>query len=389
MKIVFLNYEYPPCGGGGGATAKFLAEALADRGHQVHVLTSGTSDLLGLSQPSPGVTVERIDSGRKRQESCSPWEMLRYVIAASLRLPSLKRAFKPDVLHCFFGMPTGAVIYLTGVKRSHPYLVSLLGGDVPGFLPAETNKMHWLTRRATHAVWQNATYVLPNSQGLARLARSAEPREYDVVPNGVDLGKFSAEGAIDSTALPLRLLFVGRLVAQKGGDILIDALHRISGTTPITLTVIGDGPCRQELEERASDLPGNISITWRGWVSLETLPDEYRSHHVLVLPSRFEGMASVMLQAMACGCAVISSDVFGASDVIQDGVSGYVVEIGDAAALASRIDELDWATLSRIRTASRIRVEHFSWPQIAKRVEELYAKSVEVSRRKAIGATSW
>ena len=247
MRILFLNYEYPPAGGGGGATSRFLAEALADRRHTIHVLTSGTKEMLGVDRSFSRLTVERIGTGRKRADVCSPFEMLRYVVAAARRLPALRKSFKPDIVHCFFGMPTGGALYLDGLAHSKPYVVSLLGGDVPGFLPSETAMMHRVTMPATRAIWRQAAFVLPNSKGLAELARHTVDRRYDVVTNGVSPQQFVDAGAI-SSAGPLRLLFVGRLVRQKGLDVLIEALRKVSLREPLTMTIVGDGPERSKLE---------------------------------------------------------------------------------------------------------------------------------------------
>lgn len=377
MRILFLNYEYPPCGGGGGATTKFLAEALVDRGHQVHVLTSGTKELLGIDDSYPGLTVERIDSGRKRADSCTASEMLRYVVGGTLRFSRLRRDFRPDLVHCFFGMPTGAILYLSGTKHCRPYYVSLLGGDVPGFLPDETTLLHRLTRRATRAVWRDAAQVQPNSLGLADLARQTLQREYEVISNGVDLGRFSASGAIESAG-PLRLLFVGRLVPQKGLDVLIAALGKISARgLHLSLTIIGDGPDRSQLEAAASRLPSSMEVIWLGWVPLDALPRHYRENHALVMPSRFEGMASVMLQAMASGCTIVTTDVFGANDVVASGVNGFIVPVDDAATMAARIvDLMEPGVLDAMRTAAAETGRARSWDVLAARMEHSYGDAV-------------
>jgi glycosyltransferase involved in cell wall biosynthesis len=342
------------------------------------VLTSGTEETLGLDRSIPGLTVERIHTGRRRADLCTPFEMLRYVISAARHLPTVRTRFKPDVVHCFFGMPTGAALYLDGLARNKPYLVTLLGGDVPGFLPSETALIHRATSFASRAVWKQAAFVLPNSKGLAELARNTLDRRYDVVTNGVSLQQFVDTGAI-SSAGPLRLLFVGRLVRQKGLDILIEALRKVV-SPELLLTIVGDGPDRSQLEAQTVGWGGEqIQFSWRGWVPLDELPELYRAHHALIMPSRFEGMASVMLQAMSCGCTVVTTDVFGAADVVTDSVCGYVVPVEDVDALADRISRLTPDALSRLRAAARLRATEYSWERIVERIEALYSEAIRLS----------
>ena len=91
-------------------------------------------------------------------------------------------------------------------------------------------------------------------------------------------------------------------------DILLEALGREKDNLgDWRLTALGDGPERARCEARARELAIGNRIDWRGWVPLETLPDIYRAHQVFVLPSRFEGMPSVVAQAMACGCVALIS----------------------------------------------------------------------------------
>lgn len=376
LSLLFVNYEYPPIGGGGGATTKFLAEALARRGHKVHVLTGALRGKAAMEYPHRLLSIERLDHGRRNPDACSIPEMGRFVLAAAHRLRFLRKSNAFDLVHCFFSMPTGATLLLSNARRL-PYCISLLGGDVPGFLPEETNLMHRLLLPATRSLWRKAQAVMPNSEGLAALARNTLDRKFDVISNGVDTEEFHARGACDDS-LPRRILFVGRLVPQKGLDLLLQSLSLLVERMDFRLTVVGDGPSRTALMEHARALGLSDRIDWNGWVGLEELPAIYRSHQILALPSRFEGMASVMLQAMACGCAVVSSDVFGARDVIGVGIGGEITPIGDVGAFADALGRL--ANLERLsikRAAAVDRVQDFSWLSLADRLEMIYTAGLE------------
>ena len=232
--------------------------------------------------------------------------------------------------------------------------------------------MHGMLRGLTRTVWKNAAAVLPNSEGLANLARNTLDREFEVLSNGVDTNFFTPLNAISDDG-SLRLIFVGRLVTQKGIDTLLGSLGRLSASDDYLLTIVGDGPLREAMTARIEELGIAERIEWKGWVTLEELRDLYRQHHALVLTSDFEGMASVMLQAMASGCAVISTDVFGAHDVLGQREGGYIVPIGNSTAFADKILRLlNIAERARRRHEAIDRANSFSWDALAERAEHIY-----------------
>ncbi len=118
------------------------------------------------------------------------------------------------------------------------------------------------------------------------------------------------------TKRPRSIVFVGRLVAQKNVESLIDAMQGFDSE----LTIVGDGPLRADLERRAAGL----RVTFAGVVPNENLPGLLNRHELFVLPSRYEGMPKVLLEAMACGLACVATDIPGNRDLIVDGESGLL-----------------------------------------------------------------
>jgi len=167
----------------------------------------------------------------------------------------------------------------------------------------------------------------------------------------------------------LRLLYAGRLQRFKGVHHLICAVARVRGTAgpPISLEIAGDGPERPSLERLVADLELSEMVQFSGWIAREDMPDVYRRADVFVLPSYVEGMPNVVLEAMASGLPVIATDVPGTRDVIEDGVSGYLVSPRDEAVLAERIAFLSGRPDERRHMAAtaRARAETFSWRRIA------------------------
>ncbi|MCS6862860.1 MAG: glycosyltransferase family 4 protein, partial [Abditibacteriales bacterium] len=214
MKILIINYEFPPLGGGAGNASYHIAQSLARLGHEVAVLTSGFRGL-ARKETLEGFTVHRVPVVRRHQDHCSPPEMLTFILSGCYHAPRLVREFQPEVAFAFMTIPSGPVaLWLKKIKRL-PYLVLLRGGDVPGFLPEQLATYHRLTRPLIHRIWRESLRPVANSEGLKRLAqRSAPQMDFAVIPNGIDAARYqpSPNGAARGR---VRLLFVGRLSVQK------------------------------------------------------------------------------------------------------------------------------------------------------------------------------
>ena len=366
-RILLINYEYPPLGGGGGNATQQTARALARMGHRVYVLTARCGDLPA-EEDDGGVTIRRIKALRRRPDRCSVFEMLAFIVAAVLAAPPLARLWKIEVALAFFTLPSAPVAWY--LKRSNhiPYAISLQGGDVPGFDPGRMRLYHKLTGGVISALWRDAAAVVANSQGLAALARVHDPSAtIGVIPAGADLAGIPAKQSY-AAAGPVNLLFVGRLVRQKGLDVLIAALAKINLAIKWRLILVGDGPEWPAIAGEAARLGLADRLDLRGWCAKEALPEIYRSGDIFVLPSRDEGMANALLEAMAAGLPVVGTRISGTSEVVIQGETGLLVAPEDPDALATALTALiaDPAKREAFGRAGRERVETtFGWDVIA------------------------
>ena len=366
-RFLLINYEYPPVGGGGGNATQQIGRALVKRGAQVTVLTAGQGSL-PRRENDRGVKITRIWAARRRQDRCSILEMLVFMVHALLVAPGIARQMRCDAALVFFGLPCGPIGWWLKKRMGVPYVVSLQGGDVPGFMSDELAIHHKISGPVISAVWRQAAAVIANAEGLAGLARTHAPDiDIDVIPAGADLDAVQPASA-PTLEGPVRLLFVGRLVGQKGLDVLFGALALMKDHQDWTLTIAGEGPLKDELALAAQQLGIGGRVTFRGWLERGQLPAVYKDADAFVLPSRDEGMPNAMLEAMAAGLPVIGSKVSGLEEVVVDGETGLLVPPEDVDRLNNALRHIieDRDLTFKMGLAARKRVEErYSWQYAA------------------------
>lgn len=382
MRILILNSEYPPIGGGAGNANANIARHLTRMGYEIVVVTSRFGRLPHLEQGDK-LTVYRIPSLRKKQDRSGPLEQMIFIFSASLwtlRLVAQRDAlrrippFKPNATLAFFGIPSGAVAWLLKKVFGIPYIISLRGGDVPGFRPYDFGMYHKLTAPFLRIIWKNAFAIVANSNGLHDLAKAFDPRfEIPIIPNGVELHEYNTEVRDWS---PPRLLSVGRIVHQKGLDL---AMRALAGLKDLEWewNIVGDGPQMDALQSLAKALGIDDRVSFLGWQSRENLIKRYKQSNLLLFPSRDEGMPNAVLEAMASGLPVIASRIAGNEELVVDGETGILFPSEDRDSLHDALHKLiaDSSLRQKMGIASRCRAgEHYSWENTARQYAFLLEK---------------
>jgi glycosyltransferase involved in cell wall biosynthesis len=167
-------------------------------------------------------------------------------------------------------------------------------------------------------------------KALVRRKFRVQPEKIKVWPNWVDTREFSPPSISEEGRNGV--LFVGRLSDQKNLFLLLDA---IAGTGQL-LTVVGDGECAAAIQDRARTL--NVYVEFHGSIANNLLPALYRRCAVYVICSRYEGHPKTLLEAMACGCAVVGTDVPGIREIIDDKKNGILVEPNPACLRKAIVD---------------------------------------------------
>jgi glycosyltransferase involved in cell wall biosynthesis len=365
MHILIINSEYPPIGGGAGNACAHIARCLAQMGHEVSIVTSRFEDLPHKEQKD-GVTIHRIPALRLRRDRSTAIEQVVFIIAASFWTLGGIPKFKPDVSLAFFGIPSGAAAWLIRRIYKVPYVVSLRGGDVPGFRPYDFKIYHKLIAPFLRIVWRDASAIVANSNGLRELALEFDSRyEISVIPNGVNVNSPHDE---TREWQPARLLSVGRLVHQKGFDL---AMRALAGLKDLQWhwKIVGDGPLLPMLRSLADELGILDRITFTGWQTKEQLTEHYKQANLFVFPSRHEGMPNAVLEAMANGLPILASRIAGNEELVADGVTGMLIPSENVASLREALSRLinDVPLRERMGKASRRRVEEsYAWESTAR-----------------------
>ncbi len=370
MRILIINSEYPPIGGGAGNASANIARCLAENENDVTVLTARFSGLPRV-EARDGATIYRIPALRRRRDRSGALEQLAFILSASLWTLGRARRNKPNATLAFFGVPSGAAAWLLKKFYRIPYIVSLRGGDVPGFRPYDFKTYHKLIGPFLRAIWHDASAVIANSCGLRDLALAFDSSiEIPIIPNGVDSSHY-AVGYREWS--PPRILSVGRVVHQKGLDLGLRALAQLKDLD-WEWRIAGDGPQTDSLKSLARELGIAERVTFLGWQSREDLIKWYHQANLFLFPSRHEGMPNAVLEAMASGLPVVATRIAGNEELVVDGVTGALVNAEDVGSLRDGLRRLlvEEKTREQMGRASRERVEkEYSWESVARQYSQI------------------
>jgi glycosyltransferase involved in cell wall biosynthesis len=376
MKVLFLNYEYPPLGGGAGiATEALLREFARFPDVQVHLVTSAVEDVPDHQRLGDSVFIHRVRIGKNsdRLHSQSLREIIAYAWKAWRFLgPFVRSQQTPfDVTLAFFTVPCACIAYGLKCLYRLPYVVALRGADVPGF-SEKYSHFYPFMKPIVRFLWRKAERVIPNSPGLEILARETAPGQMmSVIENGVDITSFApAERTDHGDGSSVVFLTVARLTKRKGLDRLIRAFAPLARETsvPSRLLIAGDGEEDAALRALARDLGIADRVEFLGRVDHARFA-LYGEADVFVLPSRNEGMSNSALEALASGLPMVVSRTGGMAELVTDGVNGFLVDAEDMAAFTTALSRLAESKARReaFGAMSRRRAEDKTWQSVAQR----------------------
>jgi glycosyltransferase involved in cell wall biosynthesis len=375
VRIALFPSAYAPAVGGVEELTARLARHLVEGGDEVEVWTIRHPASLYPREEIDEVTVRRFDLPLPRLGVGS---LLSLPLGRRRALRSLATAaaeFRPDLVHvqCF----SANGVYAARFARQHdvPLVVSLQGETVMDDhdIYERSLTLRVALRRALRsagAVTACSRFVLTDAEERFGLRAGAGR----VIPNGVELDEAIAPRRFE---LPFErfVLGLGRVVAKKGFDLLLDAFMLIASEQPeLGLVIGGDGPQRAALLRRAAEAGLEHRVVLTGTLGRPEVEWAMASAEVFVLPSRIEPFGIVVLEALRAGCPAIVSPHGGATEIVRDGVDGLVADPDKPGELARALNRVlgDASLAARLREAGRARSAAFGWEEIAGRYRALY-----------------
>lgn len=387
LAVMMLSWEFPPrIIGGISPHVYYLSRSLARNGVRVYVVTC---DFPGAPSHEvvDGVEVFRVDSYKNPSPDFASWVYLMNVnmqkeAAAIVR--SLNGAI--DVFHTHDWLVADAGIGLKHVFRK-PLLVTVHSTEI-----GRRNGIHFDYERMIHETEAWLTYeawrVICCSDymvGHVRWAFGLPGDKLVMVPNGVDEGVYAKLANEDLSGFRLRfalpeekiVLFVGRLVYEKGVHVLVNAVSRVLAKVNAKFVIVGNGYMKEQLSGLINGLGLGHKVLFTGFVDDNTLRRLQRCADVSVVPSLFEPFGIVALEAMAAGSPVVVSDTGGLSEIVEHDVDGVKVYPDNPESLAWGITKVlldkGYAGWLRNNALKKVR-EKYDWDRICEQTRAVYEK---------------
>jgi len=381
VRLLMLNNEYPPIGGGTATANYYVIREMVKRGVDVDLITS--TPLMNeyqVEELSPRSHIYRIPINNQNPHYQSERELINYIYRGFFFARTLYRGSEPqyDLCHAWSGLPAGALALLLKWKRTLPYVLGLRGSDVPGY----DVRYKWLypfLKPPLQLIWEGAIALTANSYELRTLALQFRPNKtIEVIPNGIDLERFQVAARSEADrSKTFTILCVARLVERKGiGDLIQAANYLRQKRDNFKFVFVGRGDKEEELRAQVHQLGLDRWIEFRGSVLHHNVPEVYNEADVFVLPSLNEGMSNAILEAMASGLPIVTTYTGGTAETLRG--NGILVPKQSPDAIAKAILEL-WDN-DELRTSmgrrSRSIAESMQWDKVADDYLELYERTL-------------
>lgn len=382
-RILFLNYEYPPLGGGAANATRHILNEYTDMGDvEVDLVTSalnGKSSKISLAE---NVRIHFVPIGNKEGNlhHQTSLDILLYTWNGFWKAVSLMRKNKYDAVHAFFGIPCGFMTLLLKVFFKTPYIVSLRGSDVPGYSDRFKIFYPFLTP-IIRLIWKKANAVVANSKGLKELAhKTNQHQEISVIPNGVDVEQFQPSATTKDSETVVITTGATRITERKGIRYLLEAVEKLRLEYPhIRVEVMGEGSEKENLISFVKEKQLESQVTFLGRIPADQTIEFYARADIFVLPSFNEGMSNALLEAMAVGLPAIVTDTGGSHELVTSGKNGLYIEMKNSESIADALRTLlnDPLMRKQLGEESRKRALEQSWKMVAEQYKGIYQQVSE------------
>jgi glycosyltransferase involved in cell wall biosynthesis len=383
LRVMMLTWEFPPrIIGGISPHVYYLSRSLAKNGVKVYVVTC---DFPGAPahETVDSVEVYRVDSYKNPSPDFASWVYLMNMNMQKEAASLVRELGGVDIFHAHDWLVANAGIGLKHVFR-RPLLATVHSteyGRRNGIHSDYERMIHeteaWLTYEAwkviccsnymvSHVKW---VFGLPEDK-LVMIPNGVDAKEYE--KSDIDLNQFRRRFALPEEKI---VLFVGRLVYEKGIHVLINAVPKVLEKVNAKFVIVGNGYMQQSLLEHIRNIGLAHKVMFTGFVDDKTLRNLQKCADVSVVPSLFEPFGIVALEAMAAKSPVVVSDTGGLSEIVEHEVTGIKVYPNNPDSLAWGITRvlLDENLANKLReNAYRKVVEMYNWERISQQIKRVY-----------------
>lgn len=332
LKILIINYEFPPLGGGGGVASYDLALEWSLK-NDVDVLTSNYKGLKS-SENVKGIRVYRTRIlFRKSRDAATFISMLSFLVTGFIKGFSLCRKNRYNVINTHFAVPSGPLGYILGKIFRIPDVLSIHGGDIydpskkmsPHKSPVFSRVVRFILNRADRVVAQS-TNTRDNT-----VKYYSPVKEVGIIPLAFHPPEIVKQGRVkmglDSDSF--YFITIGRLVKRKAIDTMLNALSGIRNSR-IKLLIVGDGPELEFLRNLTSQLGLDGRVTFTGYVDESRKYSYLNNADAFIMTSLHEGFGIVFMEAMFAGLPIVCTNHGGQVDFLKNGENAFLIDVGDS-----------------------------------------------------------
>jgi L-malate glycosyltransferase len=342
MKILMINYEFPPLGGGGGVACYQLSKELSKNNHVDYITTAFKG--LPVFEVVDGINVYRVPvPGRKDLSTATLLSMLFFVPSSLAMGIRLCRKSRYDSISAHFVVPSGLTGILLSILFGIPVTTSVYGGDIYDPSKRSSPHRHFFARKLISWLLNRSDGIVAESSNIKGLTeRYYMPvRDVKIIPVGFQEPVFTpvSRESLGFSSEDLIIISVGRLVKRKGFDLAIQAIAELPYDN-IKYLIVGDGPEENSLRDLVEKLKIDDRVKFLGYQPEDKKFQYLDCADIYLLSSIHEGFGICLMEAMYSGLPIVATDDGGQADLLKEGINTLFVPSANIKELAVKINDL-------------------------------------------------